>query len=105
MYVIQERYPENSIIYNKYNFHPKWDNLFSWPSNLGLDVKLKEHFFKALENNILLTDLINVYNNAIDKDCNIKYFDLDGIKYFETKEEMINSDDYKNSIGIIKEIT
>ncbi len=105
LYVIQERYSEESIIYNKYNFHPKWDNLFSWPSNLGLDVKLKEHFFKALENNILLTDLINVYNNAIDKDGNIKYFDLDGIKYFETKEEMINSDDYKNSIGIIKEIT
>jgi len=105
LYVIQERYSEESIIYNKYNFHPKWDNLFSWPSRLGLDVKLKEHFFKALENNILLTDLINVYNNAIDKDGNIKYFDLDGIKYFETKEEMINSDDYKNSMGIIKEMT
>ena len=105
LYVIQERYSEESIIYNKYNFHPKWDNLFSWPSRLGLDVKLKEHFFKALENNILLTDLINIYNNAIDKDGNIKYFDLDGIKYFETKEEMINSDDYKNSMGIIKEMT
>ena len=105
LYVIQERYSEESIIYNKYNFHPSWDDFFSWPGNLGLDVKLKEHFFKALDNNILLTDLINVYNNAIDKDGNIKYFDLDGIKYFETKEEMINSEDYKNSIGIIKDIT
>lgn len=104
LYVIQERHSEESIIYNKYNFHPKWDNLFQWPSNLGLAVKLKEHFFKALEKNILLTDLINVYNNAIDKDGNIKYFDLDGIKYFETKEEMINSDDYKNTMGIINEV-
>jgi hypothetical protein len=104
LYVIQERYSEESIIYNKYNFHPSWDDFFSWPGNLGLDVKLKEHFFKALENNILLTDLINVYNNAIDKDGNIKYFDLDGIKYFETKEEMINSEDYKNTMGIINEV-
>jgi hypothetical protein len=105
LYVIQERYSEESIIYNKYNFHPKWDNFFQWAVDLGLDRQLKEYFFKALENNILLTDLINVYNNAIDKNGNIKYFDLDGIKYFETKEEMINSEDYKNSIGIIKDIT
>ena len=104
LYVIQERYSEESIIYNKYNFHPKWDNFFQWAVDLGLDRQLKEYFFKALENNILLTDLINVYNNAIDKNGNIKYFDLDGIKYFETKEEMINSEDYKNTMGIINEV-
>jgi len=48
LYVIQERYPENSIIYNKYNFHPKWDNFFQWAVDLGLDKQLKEYFFKAL---------------------------------------------------------
>ena len=69
-----------------------------------MDDKLKEHFFKSLEKNILLTDIVNVYNNVIDKNGNIKYFDLDGIKYYETKEEMINSEDYKNSIGIINEM-
>ena len=58
----------------------------------------------AFFRNILLTDIFNVYNCAFDKMGNLKYFDLDGIKYYETKEEMINSEDYKNVIGIIGEI-
>ena len=34
----------------------------------------------------------------------LKYLDLDGIKYYETKEEMISSEDYKNVMGIVGEI-
>jgi len=62
------------------------------------------HFNKALEHNILLTDIINPYNNALDKSGTLKYFDLDGIKTFDTRTEMINSEEYKNAIGILKEI-
>ena len=62
------------------------------------------HFYKALDSNILLTDIFNVYNSAITDLGELKYFDLDGIKYFESKEEMLASIEYKNAIGIIKEI-
>ena len=73
---------------------------------MDLDLKsiMLDHFYKALDNNILLTDIFNVYNCAFDKMDNLKYFDLDGIKYYETKEEMVNSEDYKNVMGIIGEI-
>ena len=104
LYVIQERYSEESIIYNKYKIHPPWNNFFQWPVELNLYPQLLSHLFTAFEHNIILTDIINVYNNAIDKDGNIKYFDLDGIKYYESKEEMIKSEDYKNTMGIINEV-
>ena len=71
---------------------------------MGFDTTMLSYFYKALNNNILLTDLFNVSNCAIDKNGDLKYFDLDGIKHYESKEEMINSEDYKNSIGIVKEI-
>ena len=103
LYVIQERYSEESIIYNKHNFHPKWGD-WNWVVDLDLKSIMLKHFYKALDNNILLTDIFNVYNCAFDKMGNLKYFDLDGIKYYKTKEEMINSEDYKNVIGIIGEI-
>ena len=61
-------------------------------------------FHKALDNNILLTDLFNVYNCAYDKDGVLKYFDLDGIRSFNSREDMIASEDYKNIIGILGEI-
>ena len=53
---------------------------------------------------ILLTDLFSVYNCAIDGNGDLKYFDLDGINYYESKEEMTNSVDYKNVMGIVGEI-
>lgn len=103
LYVIQERYSEESIIYNKHNFHPKWGD-WNWVVDLDLKSTMLKHFYKGLHNNILLTDIFNVYNCAFDKMGDLKYFDLDGIKYYETKEEMINSEDYKNVMGIIDEI-
>ena len=104
LYVIQERYPENSIIYNKYNFHPTWDDLFRWPVELNLYPQLLSHLFTAFEHNIILTDIINVYNNAIDKDGNIKYFDLDGIKFYEENQQMVDSEEFENIMGIINEV-
>ena len=71
---------------------------------MGFDTTMLSYFYKALDNNILLTDMFSVYNCALDKNGNLKYFDLDGIKYYESKEEMIKSEDYKNTIGIVKEI-
>ena len=99
----KERYSEESIIYNKYNFHPKWGD-WNWVVDLDLKSIMLKHFYKALDNNILLTDIFNVYNCAFDKMGNLKYFDLDGIKYYETKEEMVNSEDYKDVMGIVGEI-
>ena len=61
-------------------------------------------FHKALDNNILLTDLFNVYNCAYDKNSVLKYFDLDGIQSFNSREDMIASEDYKNTMGILGEI-
>ena len=101
--IVQERYPEDSIIYNKYKFHPKWGD-WKWVVDLDLYVKLLKHFTIAFENNILLTDLFNVYNCAIDNDGDIKYFDLDGIKHFNTHTEMINSEEFTNAIGTLKEV-
>ena len=71
---------------------------------MGLYSKILKHFNTALENNILLTDIFNVYNCAEDMNGDLKYLDLDGIKYYETKEEMISSEDYKNVMGIVGEI-
>ena len=103
LFVIQERCPSENVIYSKYNFYPKWDD-WSWVTDLDLKSVMLKHFYKALDNNILLTDIFNVYNCAFDKMGNLKYFDLDGIKLFDTKEEMVNSEDYKNVIGILEEV-
>tara|TARA_E500000318_G_scaffold87125_1_gene84000 strand:+ start:3458 stop:4924 length:1467 start_codon:yes stop_codon:yes gene_type:complete len=103
LFVVQEKLPEENILYNKYNFFPEWGD-FKWVHDLGISSTLKEYFYIALEKNILLTDLINISNCAYDEKGNLKYFDLDGIKYFDTNEKMIQSEDYKNSTGIIKEI-
>ena len=48
--------------------------------------------------------MFSVYNCALDENGTLKFFDLDGIKYFETREEMLNSEDYKNEMGIVEEI-
>ena len=37
-------------------------------------------------------------------DVDLKYFDLDGIKHFNSKEEMLASEDYKNIMGILTEV-
>lgn len=104
LYVVQERYPIESVLYEKYNFHPKWGD-WRWIVDMGFDTTMLSYFYKALDNNILLTDMFSVYNCALDKNGELKYFDLDGIQNFETKEELLNSEEYKNCIGIIKEIT
>jgi hypothetical protein len=71
---------------------------------MGFHTTMLNYFYKALDNNILLTDLFSVYNCAIDGNGDLKYFDLDGINYYESKEEMTNSVDYKNVMGIVGEI-
>jgi len=71
---------------------------------MGFHTTMLNYFYKALDNNILLTDLFSVYNCAIDGNGDLKYFDLDGIAYYETKEDMMNSEDYKNSMGIVNEL-
>ena len=103
LFVVQERYPIESVLYEKYKFHPKWGD-WNWVVDMGFHTTMLKYFYKALDNNILLTDLFNVSNCAIDENGDLKYFDLDGIAYYETKEDMINSEDYKNSMGIVNEL-
>lgn len=103
LYVIQEKCPKENVICEKYNIYPQAGD-WSWVVDLDLKSVMLNHFYKALDNNILLTDMFNVYNCAFDKSGDLKYFDLDGIKYYESKEEMIKSEDYKNTLGIVKEI-
>jgi hypothetical protein len=101
--IVQEQLPKETVLHDKYQFHPKWGD-WNWVIELGLYSKILKHFNTALENNILLTDIFNVYNCAEDMNGDLKYLDLDGIKYYETKEEMISSEDYKNVMGIVGEI-
>jgi len=103
LFVVQERYPIESVLYEKYKFHPKWGD-WNWVVDMGFYTTMLKYFYKALDNNILLTDLFNVSNCAIDENGDLKYFDLDGIAYYETKEDMINSEDYKNSMGMVNEL-
>jgi hypothetical protein len=103
LYAIQEKYPMGDVISEKYKFHPIWGD-WKWVVDLDLYVKLLRHFTVAFKNNILLTDIFNVYNCAIDNDGNVKYFDLDGIKQYTTHKEMINSEEFTNVMGTLKEI-
>jgi len=103
LFVVQEKCKKENVICEKYNIYPQVNDWW-WPVALDIHHKLLSHFNTALEYNILLTDIINVYNSAIDESGNLKYFDLDGIKYYESKEEMIKSEDYKNIMGIFSEV-
>ena len=102
LYVVQERIPTKNILHEKFNFHPKWGD-FTWPVKYNVGNQIKKHFYKALENNIILTDIVNAYNCAINQNDNLIYFDLDGIKKFDNKEQLIASEEYKNAIGILNE--
>lgn len=101
--IIQERCPSSDVLCSKYNLYPQADD-WSWPVKLGLHNKIKSHFDSALKHNILLTDIVSVYNSAITVSGELKYFDLDGIKHFDSREEMLKSQDYKNAMGIFNEI-
>jgi len=103
LFIIQERYEASQVLCSKYNIYPKWDD-WQWPVALEVYPKMLSHFNKAIEHNILLTDIVNVYNCALDSNGDLKYFDLDGIKLFDTKEDMLNSEDYKNIMGIFSEV-
>jgi len=103
LFVVQERCPSDNVLFTKFNFYPKWND-WSWVNSLNLYTDMSKLFYTALDNNILLTDLFNVFNCAYDKDGSLKYFDLDGIRSFDSKEEMILSDEYKNTIGILNEV-
>ena len=103
LYAMQERYPVDSLLYEKYNFYPKWGD-WNWVVDMGFHTTMLNYFYKALDNNIILTDLFNVSNCAIDKNGTLKYVDLDGIEQFDSKQEMMNSEHYKNAMGILTEI-
>ena len=103
LYAFQERYPVKNVIYEKYNFHPEWGN-YDWITDMGYYEVLINHFNRAYENNILLTDIFSVYNCAHDNDGKLKYVDLDGIKKFNSRKEMIDSKEHKNMMGILTEI-
>ena len=103
LYAFQERYPVKNVIYEKYNFHPEWGN-YDWITDMGYYEVLISHFNRAYENNILLTDIFSVYNCAHDNDGKLKYVDLDGIKKFNSRKEMIDSKEHKNMMGILTEI-
>ena len=60
-------------------------------------------FNTACHHNIVLTDLINPYNISY-KGGIVKYFDLDGIKSFSSKEKMLNSIEYQNVYGILNKL-
>ena len=105
LYIIQERcdsYNDN-VLCTKYDLYPDWGD-WSWTAKYGVDHHMLAHFFTALKHNIVLTDIFNVYNCAFDNSRDLKYFDLDGIKYFHTRQEMIKSQEYKNAMGIVKEV-
>jgi len=103
LFLIQERCPSNEVLNTKLNLYPQWDD-WTWPIKFNVYKQIKNHFDKALESNILLTDIVSVYNCALDDKGNLTYFDLDGIKYFKTKEEMVNSEEYQNVMGIFDEM-
>jgi hypothetical protein len=71
---------------------------------MGYRKALISHFNKAYENNILLTDIFSVYNCALDNEGNLKYIDVDGIKQYSSREEMIASKDHKHMMGILEQI-
>jgi hypothetical protein len=103
VYVIQEKCPKENVICEKYNIYPQADD-WSWVGKLNLYPEMSKLFYTALKHNILLTDLFNVSNCAYNNMGELKYFDLDGILMFNSEEEMIDSEDYKNAIGILKEV-
>ncbi len=103
LFAIQERYEADQVLCAKYNIYPDWED-WKWPVDIGVYPQILEHFKSALEHNILLTDIVNVYNCALDDKGNLKYFDLDGIKLFNSQEEMVASEDYKNIIGHLMRI-
>lgn len=104
LFVVQEKCPKENVICEKYNLYPQADD-WSWVVTVdGLFQNLLELFFAALSNNIVLTDLVNVYNCAYDKNGKLKYFDLDGIKDYKYREEMLDSLAFKNTFNILKEV-
>jgi len=103
LFVIQERFEGNTVLCSKYNLYPDWED-WKWPVDINVYPQMVKHFNAALEHNIVLTDIVKVYNCALDDSGNLKYFDLDGIKLYDSREEMIKSIDYKNAVGIIKEV-
>ena len=104
LYVVQERYEGYQVLCAKYNLYPDWDD-WEWPVRINVFSQMLKHFEAALEHNIVLTDIVNVYNCAIDDEGNLKYFDLDGIKVYNTRKEMLASEDYKNAVGIIQKVS
>jgi hypothetical protein len=103
LFAIQERYEGDQVLCAKYDIYPDWED-WKWPVDIGVYSQILEHFNAALEHNILLTDIVNVYNCALDDEGNLKYFDLDGIKLFDSREELLASEDYKNAMGILDEV-
>lgn len=103
LFVVQERCPSDNVLFTKFNFYPKWND-WSWVVKLNLYEDMTRLFNKAIEENIVLTDIFNVFNCAYDECGSLKYFDLDGIQSYNSKEEMEASIDYKNTIGILNEV-
>lgn len=99
--VIQERVLDEDLVYKKYNVtHP--DLIINrWMTSSKLYPLIFEQFFKALNKNILLSDYFSSYNLS---ECNntIQYLDLDGIKVFNTQDELLNSKEYFNCINTFK---
>lgn len=104
LYAVQEKIPEEDIIWKKYNVHPAWGDWKPYVRENTLYPIILKHFMNALDNNIVLTDIVSAYNTSFSDDGKVKYFDLDGIKYFDTRKEMTESIDFKNALGIIKEV-
>lgn len=104
LYIVQERYEGHQVLCAKYNLYPDWDD-WEWPVRINVFPQMLKHFNAALEHNIVLTDIVKVYNCAIDDKGNLKYFDLDGIKVYNSRKEMLDSEDYKNAAGIIAKVS
>jgi hypothetical protein len=93
----------DQMVSGYYNFHPKLGD-WSWVLNINsLFPKLVKMFNTACHYNIVLTDLINPYNISY-KEGIVKYFDLDGIKSFSSKEKMLNSQEYQNVYKILNKL-
>lgn len=103
LYVIQEKCPKENTICEKYNLYPQAGD-WSWINSYDLKHQMLAHFYTALSYNIVLTDLFNVYNSAFDKNGKLKYFDLDGIAYFDSKHQMLKSQEYKHAMSLIEEL-
>lgn len=103
LYVIQERVSSDDLVNNKFNIGPISTSGWTWMIEHKIYPMILDLFFDMLQENLLLTDLISPYNLGL-VDGQLKYFDLDGMKLFDSKNELHNSLEFYNVYNTLLEI-